>query len=320
MQNAATLPKADGAVRNGAGALSPQQRQDWERDGFLILPRFFGADVIDPINELITSLGDPQRRPRELANRVVIDLLAGVAASRRMRLADAPVEALKSPVKFNDLFLESDVIRACNLHPRLVPILDELLDGPPAVCNSLNFIQGSEQTDHIDSWFMPPPAADKMVVTSVCLEDVHPDAGPLVYYPGSHKIPPYRFSNGAIRAIDAEMPSCHDYVDGEIKKRGLSRQTFIGRKGDVFIWACQLAHGGSPINDPKRTRRSLVTHYWRAGDMARHKLDSYGEGFTFAKDHQPIPSHPLWLRLASRARLEAWWGLRLLKGVVAGRP
>ena len=320
MQNAATLPKADGAVRNGAGALSPQQRQDWERDGFLILPRFFGADVIDPINELITSLGDPQRRPRELANRVVIDLLAGAAASRRMRLADAPVEALKSPVKFNDLFLESDVIRACNLHPRLVPILDELLDGPPAVCNSLNFIQGSEQTDHIDSWFMPPPAADKMVVTSVCLEDVHPDAGPLVYYPGSHKIPPYRFSNGAIRAIDAEMPSCHDYVDGEIKKRGLSRQTFIGRKGDVFIWACQLAHGGSPINDPKRTRRSLVTHYWRAGDMARHKLDSYGEGFYFAKDHQSIPSHPLWLRLASRARLEAWWGLRLLKGVVAGRP
>jgi len=318
MQSTATLVKANGAAESGGGALTPQQKQDWERDGFLVLPRFFGADVIDPINELIASLGDPLRRPRRLADRVVIDLLAGAAASRRMRLADAPIEALESPVKFNDLFLESETIRACNLHPRLVPILGQLLDGPPVACNSLNFVQGSEQTDHIDSWFMPPPTADKMVVTSVCLEHVHPDAGPLFYYPGSHKIPPYRFSNGAIRAINAEMPQCHAYVEGEIKKRGLQRQTFIGQKGDVFIWACQLAHGGSPIKDPKRTRRSLVTHYWRASDMARHKLDRYGAGFYFAKDHQPIASN-LWIRLVSRVRLEAWWGLRLLKGVVAGR-
>lgn len=319
MSDAITMPRGDAAVRGGAKALSPQQKESWDRNGYLILPQFFGADVIDPINNLIASLSDPQQRPRDLANRVVIDLLAGTAASRRMRLADAPIEALQRPVKFNDLFLESEVIRACNLHPRLVPILDELLDGPPAICNSLNFIQGSEQTDHIDSWFMPPPASDKMVVSSVCLEDVHVDAGPLLYYPGSQKIPPYRFSSGSIRAIDAEMPQCHDYVDGEIKKRGLQRETFIGRKGDVFIWACQLAHGGSPINDPKRTRRSLVTHYWRASDMARRKLDRYGEGFYFAKAHQPIPSNPLWMRLAARAGLELWWGLRWLKGAVAGQ-
>jgi len=35
----------------------------------------------------------------------------------------------------------------------------------------------------------------------------------------------------------------------------------------VFIWSCQIAHGGTPIADPKSTRRSLVTHYWRADDM-----------------------------------------------------
>ena len=38
-------------------------------------------------------------------------------------------------------------------------VLGELLDGPPVVCNSLNFIQGSEQTEHIDSWFMPSAGA-----------------------------------------------------------------------------------------------------------------------------------------------------------------
>ncbi len=94
---------------------------------------------------------------------------------------------------------------------------------------------------------MPPPAPGKMVVTSVCLEDVHPDAGPLFYIPGSQKIPPYRFSNGTIRAIPAEMGPCHAYIDNAIKERGLKSEIFLGRKGDCFIWSCQIAHGGSPI-------------------------------------------------------------------------
>ena len=198
-------------------------------------------------------------------------------------------------------------------------ILDELLDGPPVVCNSLNFIQGSEQREHIDSWFMPPPAPEKMVVTSVCLEDVHPDAGPLFYLPGSQKIQPYIFSNGRIRAIDAEMDKCHAYLDAAIAERGLKRETFLGAKGDVFIWSCQIAHGGTPINDQKRTRKSLVTHYWRANDMARHKLEPENGGYYFAKGHQPVPSDPAWKKLADRAWLEARWAGRLVKRAIV-RP
>jgi phytanoyl-CoA hydroxylase len=319
MQAAMTLPKTGVPVRDGAPALTPEQEEKWDRDGYLILPQFFGADVVDPINRLIENLSDPNKRPRDLADRIVVDLLYGPTGKQRTRLADAPPAALKEPVKFNDLLLECDEIRACNLHPRLVPILDELLDGPPVACNSLNFIQGSEQTEHIDSWFMPPPTADKMVVTSVCLEDVHPDAGPLFYIPGSQKIPPYRFSNGTIRAIGAEMDKCHAYVDGAIKERGLERETFIGRKGDCFIWSCQLAHGGTRINDPKRTRKSLVTHYWRANDMAPHKLEGVNGGYYFAKDHQPVPSDPLWKRLADRALLEARWAGRFVKRAAGAR-
>jgi ectoine hydroxylase-related dioxygenase (phytanoyl-CoA dioxygenase family) len=317
MQAAELMPES--SAREDA-ALSAEQKEKWDRDGYLVLPQFFGADVIDPINALIMALSDPHKRPQALASRLVVDLLSGPSGHQRVRLADAPVEALSRPVKFNDLFLETDIVRGCNLHPRLVPILTELLDGAPAVCNSLNFIQGSEQTEHIDSWFMPPPVLHKMVVSSVCLEDVHPDAGPLVYYPGSHKIPPYRFSDGRLNAIDAEMDDCFDYVNGAIKERGLTRETFIGKKGDVFIWAAQLAHGGSPIKDPARTRRSLVTHYWRASDMPRHKLERWAPGaYYFARDHQPVPSSPLWVRLAARAGLELRWGLRRLRGAPVER-
>jgi ectoine hydroxylase-related dioxygenase (phytanoyl-CoA dioxygenase family) len=319
MQDTITLP-AGGASAHGARALTPEQKEKWDRDGYLILPQFFGPDIVDPVNALIERLSNPQARSTELAGRVVVDMLAGAAQSRRMRLADAPDEAFRRPIKFNDLMLECGEIRACNLHPLLVPILDELLDGPPVACNSLNFIQGSEQTEHIDSWFMPPPVPDKMVVTSVCLEDVHPDAGPLFYLPGSQKIPPYRFSNGTIRAIPAEMDACHAYLDRAIKERGLSREIFLGRKGDVFIWSCQIAHGGSPIADPKRTRKSLVTHYWRANDMARHKLEGINGGYYFAKNHQPVPSDPLWKRLADRAWLEARWAGRFINRAIGARP
>jgi len=91
---------------------------------------------------------------------------------------------------------------------------------------------------------------------------VHPDAGPLFYYPGSHRIPPYVFSHGGIHAVDAEMPECRAYLDREIASRNLKKELLFGKKGDIFLWHAQLLHGGSPINDLARTRSSLVVHYW----------------------------------------------------------
>src|SRR5437773_10439617 len=104
MQDAITLPAGSAS----AHALSAEQTEKWERDGYLILPQFFGADVIEPVNALIERLSDPAARASDLAGRVVIDMLAGAARSRRMRLADAPDEAFRRPIKFNDLMLECD--------------------------------------------------------------------------------------------------------------------------------------------------------------------------------------------------------------------
>jgi phytanoyl-CoA hydroxylase len=276
------------ASRLGWGRLDANQKQAWERDGFLILPRFFGRKTLDPINSLIESIIDQRGRPPNLAEKIVVDLLTGPRAGQRVRLGDLP--SINGPAKYNDLYLESDIIRACSLHPRLALILSQLLDGAPAICNSLNFVLGSEQSDHIDTWYMPPAVADKMVVTSVCLEDVEPDAGPLVYYPGSHKIPPYRFSHGGIHAIDSEMAACLAYVKSNLEERKLSRQTFLGRRGDVFIWAAQLVHGGLPIKNLALTRKSLVTHYWRADDIKDMTIATFAPGaYYIVRDHQPVP-------------------------------
>src|SRR3954466_4592332 len=91
-------------VTRAAAALTREQKENWDRDGYLILPQFFGADVVDPINALIERLSHRGARSEEMAHRVVVDLLAG-SAHRRMRLADAAGGAFPAPGKCTSPFL-----------------------------------------------------------------------------------------------------------------------------------------------------------------------------------------------------------------------
>lgn len=174
---------------------------------------------------------------------------------------------------------------------RISPILAALLGHPPALCNSLNFDQGSAQEDHVDSLFMTPRTAHHLVAIWVALEDCHPDAGPLRYYPGSHKIPQYVFSTGSNHFVPSEMHLWNDYMQAQVKERGLQPQTFSAHKGDVFIWSAYLLHGGSPIANPARTRKSIVFHYFSEEDSVAHRLTLVPEagGFWIHRSHQPVP-------------------------------
>jgi len=135
------------------------------------------------------------------------------------------------------------------------------------ICNSLNFEFGSQQDYHFDTFYMPSPTPNKMVASWIALEDATADNGPLTYYPGSHKIPPYHFSSGSTLIVEEEMPAFNDYIYGEIEKRNLQPVTLLAEKGDVLIWHSQLFHGGSQINDTLKTRKSLVTHYFTNEDF-----------------------------------------------------
>lgn len=251
-------------------------------------------------------IGDPAS-----FGQATVDALHGEHTGKRFRAVEAPREVFAGPIKINDLFLDEPEVRNLALSERLTKVLSGLLDGAPLVCNSLNFIWGSQQPDHVDSWFMPAPVGNgplergffwwrrksrelpgfnkRLAVSSICLEDVHPDAGPLVYYPGSHKIPPFRFPNGGFAALQDGTSQSAEYVHAEIKKAGLRREEFLGTAGDVFLWHGQIVHGGSQIKDPARTRKTLVTHYWRAADVEPGRAVQVHEtGFYEKRQHQQL--------------------------------
>lgn len=261
--------------------------EKWKRDGFCVLPAFYSHADIDVVRD------EQQRAWNEGKPRIVVDdLMTG----RRLRMQDVSEnDKVDHRFKVNDLYLESSTIRALALNDRLTPVLAQLLGHIPVVCNSLSFEQGSGQPDHVDALYMTPRSRGHLIAIWVALEDCHADAGPLRYYPGSHKIEPYVFSSGSNHFIQEEMKNWQTYMEGEVQRMGLKPTCFAARKGDVFIWSAYLLHGGEPIRNHQLTRRSLVFHYYSEPDarmLAGNDLVPEGGGYWLYRAHQPVDGRP----------------------------
>jgi phytanoyl-CoA hydroxylase len=274
-------------ARDRACPLSAEQVAFWSRHGYLVLERFFSPQRVQAINSVVDEVWATRA---EQGHRHVVDIYIDTPDARRMYLRDAPDEARDRPYKLNDLYLESETVRDLVLDPRLVAVLDQLLEGAPMVCNSLNFERGSQQDFHFDTWYMPPPVENRLAVSFIALEDIVEEAGPLKYFPGSHLIPPYRFSHGGLHEVREEIPACLNYVRGQIAEAGLEEERFTCKAGDVFLWHAQLFHGGSVIDDVALTRRSVVTHYWRAQDVDPELVAEVEPGRYYMK--RPPPAVP----------------------------
>lgn len=267
-------------------ALDIEQKQAWEDDGYLLLKGFYNSEKIDQINDLVDYLWSNRKK---LDAQYVIDIFVETEKERRVYFSDAPADARKLPYKLNDLYLSREEIRDLVIGKRLAPILSELLDGFPMVCNSLSFEFGSQQDYHFDTFYMPSPTPNKMVASWIALEDATTENGPLNYYPGSHKIAPYHFSNGSTIIVNDEMTEFKDYIYKEIKNQELQPETLLAEKGDVLIWHSQLFHGGSPIKDKSKTRKSLVTHYFTTEDFPDAHAPKVCEyGCYMARAAQPV--------------------------------
>lgn len=254
----------------------------WNRDGFYALPGFYSASEMD------VAIEAQQEVWRLSHPRIVVDDM--VTGERKALASVSESDRLNHRFKLNDLYLEVPVVRSLAINDRLIPILTKLLGRTPVLCNSLGFEKGSGQPDHVDSLYMTPQTDGHLIAIWVALEDCHPDAGPLRYYAGSNAIKPYIFSNGERHYIQEEMDKWEEYMRANIALLGLEPTTFAAKKGDVFVWSCNLLHGGSPINNHALTRRSVVFHYYSESDSIALNSDlrPQSNAFWMYRKHQTV--------------------------------
>jgi hypothetical protein len=157
--------------------------------------------------------------------------------------------------------------------PRIIRILSAIFDDLALPCQTLNFIHGSQQDVHQDTIHLTPYPAGYMCGVWVALEDIHPDAGPLVVYPGSHRLPRlYTAVVGMRKVRDDDWSEFPRLFTPRLKQMlagaNLEPVNYTPKKGSVLIWHENLAHGGSPRNNDSLTRKSMVSHYFARGGLA----------------------------------------------------
>jgi hypothetical protein len=209
---------------------------------------------------------------------VLLDLgrerMAALAARIRADLADAfDLEAWRSAGGHGDLrvqdgWRQSAAVRELALLPELHALLAQLWGRRPFAFQTLNFPVGTRQHFHSDAVHFHSDPAGFMCGVWVALEDIHADAGPLEYYPGSQRLQylqardvGYRQRSGST----ADQSIFHPYWEAVVQCQGLQRQLFTPQLGQALIWTANLLHGGAPVLNPALTRWSQVTHYFFEG-------------------------------------------------------
>jgi ectoine hydroxylase-related dioxygenase (phytanoyl-CoA dioxygenase family) len=171
--------------------------------------------------------------------------------------------------RLTDMHSHNMAARMLYLHPGIHRMVRLVLERQPIATQSLYFEFGSQQSPHRDPWFVFSDPPWDLMAAWIALEDIHEEAGPLVYYPGSHSLPYYRFPHGGLQhhlpgkdsVSREEANKSYAFNNHEMAKQQIRPLHFNARKGDVLIWHSSLTHGGGAVKNPNRTRKSFVVHF-----------------------------------------------------------
>lgn len=174
--------------------------------------------------------------------------------------------AANDGLRVQDAWRTHEDVRAIAANEAVLALLSKLYGRRAFPFQTLNFPVGTQQHVHSDSIHFSSVPERFMCGVWLALEDIHEDAGPLVYYPGSHKWPIlYNDAIGKVAGTDTAefaQPPFEEAWRALIDATGTKPEYFRPKKGQALIWAANLLHGGSRQNDPARTRWSQVTHYY----------------------------------------------------------
>lgn len=218
--------------------LTRGEREKFERDGYLVVGDSGCSEPV--LDGIVADLG-------------------GLFEGEYRREDDG---VYYSDHRIMDAWKISENVRALALAPKISAMLEELYGRRPLPFQTLNFRWGTEQPAHSDAIHFNSMPSGYMCGAWVALEDIDMDCGPVVYYPGSHRLPEVTMDDVGEGADEARYS---EYVADLIEREKLEPSHATIRKGEVFLWASNLLHGGSARKDSSRTRYSQVTHFFFEG-------------------------------------------------------
>lgn len=226
--------------------LKPQLRS-WPEKGYLVLESFYDNQRIDDVLFEINYLCSE--------NKIAFDF--------RKRVTDGHLKATKLNALLND--------------KELLKIFNFLLGRNVNLFQSLYFNHGTEQKAHSDFYHMSTEPYGCIIAAWIALEDISNDSGPLLYYPGSHRLPVlmnehFNSGNGKFTISKDIYRNYETEVGDSIRKNILKPESFLAKKGDILIWHGNLLHGGNPIQNPESTRKSVVGHYLAENALCYHEI------------------------------------------------
>lgn len=224
-----------------------QQLLQWSSKGYIHLKNYFSDEQVEEVNKAVDELINQKHLPVTHDNKVMFGYKHAAAIKKMMQ-----DEGLKILLSF---ILDKDV----------VPF------------QTLNFVKGSGQRAHSDSIHMTTYPLGYLIAAWIALEDIHPDSGPLFYYPGSHKLPyllndDFENYSSRFKLGNKQYSDYEDVTEDIIHRSGLSYETFLPKKGDVLIWHANLIHGGMPVVNPALSRKSMVIHYYAKNVIKYHEI------------------------------------------------
>jgi hypothetical protein len=232
----------------------------WEKNGYIVVRNLFDGDTLDAVWQAYER---------------------AVAAGRIVLEPESIGPDDPYPGRFLNPHSKCGAFCRIMKHPGLLNWIRLLMEREPKPLQTIASHKGSQQAAHSDSIHMTTYPLGYLTAGWIAFEDIHPDSGPLVYYPGSHRLP-YLFSKDVdISEADFKKNGYAEYqakyeprIRAEVEEHGLQPEYFQANKGDVLIWHANLIHGGSPRRNPRLSRKAVVCHYFVKGSFAYHDLAS----------------------------------------------
>jgi ectoine hydroxylase-related dioxygenase (phytanoyl-CoA dioxygenase family) len=117
----------------------------------------------------------------------------------------------------------------------------------------------------------------------IALQDVQSESGPLIYFPGSHRLP---YLSARSLGLDRDVVMEEQYPQRffepswqqAVNEHAFEKQQFLPKRGDLLIWHANLLHGGEPVQDKSSRRWSQVNHYFFANCLYTTPMRNFASG------------------------------------------